>query len=523
MGFDRAAAVLEGVEQAPSFGVAAAPVSVDLGAPGTVEGIAHSRLRAARSWLFALGYLDRDDESAGYDAPLIAGVRVFQREAGLTVDGWIGEGQTWPRLQELVAFEHPLDPAFWDAGHGVPKRALERALATRLRVYGIDVARFGGLDEAVRTLFATLSDLGAPAESLGLSRTIWLAGVLDHDRHLAAVAAGALSGRARAVLTRSDDDPQATAAMGVLLNMAKVELWLAQGARTRLGDVLIARRGMDGRWVLPSAIRLDMKAYIDWLDEEHAGAAGARRAYRAGVRRGASDVALAHFLDATRRFGSADDPFAPKRLAQLDDFYGGASNRRRQRAEATVARLTEPRPLRVRLWDGLRRIWSWLARALRRVAETGRNAIRLARDIAGYAFRAATEGLRHLMGALRAFVAHVGTAVRRRHTDPTARVSVTRETGRDVSLMTREGVSSDYVALFTEQLHTSAQILRRACQILGKAVGLGLSLAKVSVTGPLVLRVLIGAVRDLPGLLVAGREMQALRARYAVLSEALEG
>ncbi len=298
MDFARAAEVLEGVQRAPGLGVAAAPAQVDLAAPDARAGIAQSRLRAARSWLYALGYLAEDHDTAEYDAVLSQAVRSFQREAGLVVDGWLGEAETWPRLQELIAFEHPLDPAFWGDSRGGPKPALARAVGTRLRLYGIAAPRGDGpaLDVAVRSFFDLTTRLGAPRESLGLDRTRWLTGVLDHDRHLGAVVRGAGSGRGAAVLAAPDEEPGTVQALSLLLNMAKIELWLAQGARTQLGQVHRARRGADQSWVLPSAIRGDMKAYMDWIDEEHPDAAPLRQAYRAALRRGRPEQALVHFL-----------------------------------------------------------------------------------------------------------------------------------------------------------------------------------------------------------------------------------
>ncbi len=101
------------------------------------------------------------------------------------------------------------------------------------------------------------------------------------------------------------------------------------------------------------------------------------------------------------------------------------------------------------------------------------------------------------------------------------RVVQIREFGRDVNLLVKSGTPPDHVARVTEWLRLSARIFRRACAILGGVIGLGISLIGMPVGGPLVLRLLIGAVRDLPGLLMLGRELHVLRARHAALSEVL--
>ncbi|MEM6623014.1 MAG: peptidoglycan-binding domain-containing protein [Pseudomonadota bacterium] len=527
MSFERAAEVLEGVQRAPEFGVAAPAAPEDLAPPDGRQVIGQSRIRAARSWLFALGYLAADDDNAGYDPVLVDAVKAFQRDAGLTVDGWLGERVTWPRLQELIAFEEALDTAFWQDADGEPKPALVRAIATRLALYGFDAPRQDSfaLDQAVHRFLAVQQSLGADLPPTDLSRASWLARVLDHDANLAAVVGDGLAdGKGRpvpAVLTEDDDDPAAVAAFSLLLNMAKIELWLSQGAETNLDRVYVARRGFDRLWVLPSAIRGDLKGYMDWIDEEEPEADGLRRAYRRALRRGEPEAALLIFLDTARRFGQVQDPLAPERVAQLHTFYGGSEDRVPQRARETVKRLTEPQSLRARLWDGLGRIWSWLGRALRRAIQTGRRVLRLARDIASFAFRTATEGLRHIWRALGAFTEHVGTAIRRRHADPGGSAVIAREFGRDVNLMTSAAARPERVADFAEMMQLSAQIFRRACNVLGRAIGLGISIAGVVIAGPLVLRALIASVLDLRDVLAIGRELADLETRFKRLSWAL--
>ncbi len=72
-----------------------------------------SRIKTIRNRLFNLGYIEQDTGTGHLDDTIRDGIKVFQREAGLKVDGWIGEKETWPALQDLVSFETPINIKKW--------------------------------------------------------------------------------------------------------------------------------------------------------------------------------------------------------------------------------------------------------------------------------------------------------------------------------------------------------------------------------------------------------------------------
>ncbi len=78
------------------------------------------------------------------------GIKAFQRKAGLKVDGWIGEKETWPPLQERVSFEPPIDLNKWFNPSG-PRPALCRAIALRLFILGLKEAKPKSANEDIRT------------------------------------------------------------------------------------------------------------------------------------------------------------------------------------------------------------------------------------------------------------------------------------------------------------------------------------------------------------------------------------
>ena len=92
------------------------------------------RIRTTRSRLSLLGYM-KDNRSPVVDERLRRAIRSFQANAGLSVDGWVGE-KTWTALQELVSFEHPSNVhKYYDEGG--PRAALVRAAKLRLFALGL--------------------------------------------------------------------------------------------------------------------------------------------------------------------------------------------------------------------------------------------------------------------------------------------------------------------------------------------------------------------------------------------------
>ncbi|MEM1298591.1 MAG: peptidoglycan-binding protein, partial [Pseudomonadota bacterium] len=514
MHFERAAAILRGVEQAPSMGVAAPLADAELVHSDIHQSMPQGRVRVARSWLFALGYLDRDEDRADYDAALTAAVAAFQREAGLTQDGWIGTAQTWPRLLELVTFEEPLNVDHWRQLDGLPRAALTRAVRLRLSVYGVDNA------DGVARLDDLLVTLGA-GELAGDSLLERYASVLNHDALLARIVAGADEPNVRRMMADPGDQTEAAGAFGLLLNVAKAELWLAQHAEVDLTKAYRGRLRFGRDLVLPREIKSDMVQYMSWVDEEVSGVAGLARTFRRAVRADAPYEAVRLFLKTASEHGRVAEPLADDRLELVETFYGGKGDAVPRRAEVTVNALTGRTGFRSRLWDGLRRLWSWMKTALRRAIATGKRVLKLARDLAAYVFRAATEGLKLVATALVGFVRHAGPALDREQMDPRGWVGLKREFGRDVNVFVHPLAGPRYVAAWMEMRALSAAIFRRSASVIGDAIALGLILGGAFVSGPLVLRSLIGVMRNLRRNLSALGEIAALEARHEELEQGL--
>lgn len=96
-----------------------------------------SRVRTVQMRLYLLGYLRwlpvvGGNEQFEIDPRVAEGIRRFQTDAGLTVDGWVGD-ETWQALEELVSFEAPAN-----IGHWVDRRFRPLLLrAVRLRLFAL--------------------------------------------------------------------------------------------------------------------------------------------------------------------------------------------------------------------------------------------------------------------------------------------------------------------------------------------------------------------------------------------------
>jgi hypothetical protein len=194
MAVEREARFLENLVAAHERDIAAPIIEDDLVADDKHVGFSQSRIRTARSWLFALGYLDKDEDRSDYDDALRQALKTFQTEAGLTVDGWIGTEETWPRLRELVTFDDPLLQAHWITASGRARTALARAAKTRLVLYGFgkrdDSPMQASLDKQMKRFFGVLKNLGALPSKMPTSRADKLAFILSHDDHVAAIEQG---------------------------------------------------------------------------------------------------------------------------------------------------------------------------------------------------------------------------------------------------------------------------------------------------------------------------------------------
>lgn len=180
------------------------------------------RKKAVRARLELLGYTPGAE---GDSSTLRQAVLQFQRDAGLDVDGWVGQ-QTWGALDEFITLEPPLQLERWHPIGGVPCPALIRATALRLRMLGFDTPatdRMEVLAEPLAAFRRAALQLGLPAGPEVVDRQ--LVALLFDDELLFSIAARGLYGQA-ATSALDLDEPESDAASRMLRRMVRSELWL---------------------------------------------------------------------------------------------------------------------------------------------------------------------------------------------------------------------------------------------------------------------------------------------------------
>lgn len=196
------------------------------------------RVQAVRARLKLLQYefSEVDKSPEVLDPALEAAVREFQREAGITVDGWVGP-ETWGALQQLVSFETPMQVEHWFVPESsealeapeMPRPALTRAVLVRLSVLGFYEEDSVSTDptEAIEPLkhFADFSEWsGFRRVPRGWSPQT-IAALFAHDELLAFLSC-VPEGRFLLPFSASRGEPQLVEEQVIIARLVRAELWL---------------------------------------------------------------------------------------------------------------------------------------------------------------------------------------------------------------------------------------------------------------------------------------------------------
>ena len=203
------------------------------------------RFRVVAKQLWLLGYLDKKpgEEEAGMvqnSRWFQENLKQFQEEAGITIDGWIGN-ETWKAINALVSFETRTEFKRWKKKNNLYYRAFLRAVQLRLWAYGLADQKPGLNFKAVDPLamdrfkkilwgLSVIDDYSVNISPQNLFKRLFNA------RGLVRKAAN-FSPRQSSIhdtgdtywdkATRADDHKDVDKAKRrFLVNLAKVELWL---------------------------------------------------------------------------------------------------------------------------------------------------------------------------------------------------------------------------------------------------------------------------------------------------------
>ena len=522
---EREAEFLEALVTAHERDIAAPVIEDDLVADDKHVGFSQSRINTVRSWLFALGYLDKDEDRPDYDDTLRRALKRFQTEAGLTVDGWIGTEETWPRLRELITFDDPLLQEHWVTASGRARPALARAARTRLVLYGFgkrdDQPNLASLKKQMKRFFGVLSDLGALPTKMPTRRADQHAFILSHDDHVTAIAQGLATTTVTGLFTDIVNRDTSIDAHALLLNVTKVELWLAQVKTITLGKRYHVNIDPEGKLKIPGDLRKGMNGFFNDLADDETEVRALVKAYKRARRSKRSHEAIRLYLNATIAFGHEENPMASDEIELLHAFYEIGHARGENPATATIEALKHKR-FRSRLWDGLKRVFARVKRAIAKAIRTVKIIPKVARDIAAYVYRVTSEGFYQVYLAVRSFLGHVRTAIRRVNHDDDGHIAVIRRFGRDTDVLISTTAPAGFAAAYTERLSISAQIFRWSCRVLGRLIGFGLSLVTGAIAAPALLRTLVYAVRSAAVLRRAFLEIDRLQFHYDSLTLSIE-
>jgi hypothetical protein len=430
-----------------------------------------SRIKTIRNRLFIMGYLEKDTGRGNLDASLAEAIRAFQAEAGLEVDGWVGEQETWPALRELVSFETPIHLPKWFAGDkALP--ALRRAVALRLFVLGLlpkrPLSPAEDIQDGLRA-FAHIWQVlfgDAPRTKPSLDPA-WLELLFDLDgitRRLSKVR-GKLS---REAMNLSH---------GFMLNAAKIELWL-MGYRVRPGGYdLVQKRPIKAKvsgeltatdiWKRSATVSQYYKVkrnflfykalHSFWIDHGH----DDTKADKMSVGFLQNFQSFFRIVDEGIRTAAALD--VAQRQIDLEVLI-------LERKEQIPSIWQNVKRFGARIWDGIRRVWGWfrlmLTRFKQKVLEIGTNLSRIIYDFALGSFTVVSN-IFHSLTTMAQWVA--------KPTLPGSdgkNVVFCRDVDNDVYVLVGRNADGGQVVACSEHLERAGQMFAFGCQVIGAFVSM---------------------------------------------------
>lgn len=407
-----------------------------------------SRVRTTRSRLSLLGYM-KDNRSPEVDRSLRHAIRRFQIDAGLRVDGWVGE-KTWTALQELVSFEHPSNiHEYFDDGK--PRDALVRAAKLRLFVLGLldkkNPRKWERVEAALKRFADLAGILGLHPRPLTPALTPETLRVLfDQDGITERL------GRAGADFTghRPADMSKAKfqrVVSGFVVSVAKVELWLlgfdvTPDGETRFDVPPATNRAPPRRYRLCHALYQFWGFFFRSAKPRHE---LARRITPEFFRR----------LSRIQSDGSRmpiDSDAVYRTLARQD--------------ERTLGLVWDGlKSLGSRIWDGMKRVWSWFRAWFRSV---GRQLQKWVTNLARLAMRLALGAFQTVRNLMK-MVSTIASVLRHR-TLPGSDVKhivIHRDADFDYRVYVNPARAVDRVYELLDEFRTRAMRFAAGVRILG--------------------------------------------------------
>jgi len=461
------------------------------------------RRRTIAMQLWLLGYLEEDPDAG--DAPISSStlrdaLRRFWDEAGIGAPESDAsdaiDDETWYALNELVTFEGMTGTALTEERlrerwfeEGTPRPALRRAVQLRLFVLGLreekPESELGPLTPDILTplfwvnlLFElgdrTLSQRYGPAA---------LALLFDQDRFVEALSEAGSDDEFQ--IRRPESLSKARArriAQSFIINVAKIELWLLGFDVSPDGKADYSVSGLGGR-----ARKTEMQEALAeyWRELEQ------KSRHRAETFAESITPALFHSLQKTTEEAEAveTDPEGHR------DYSREVVEEHLATEEEIERAWSEVQGRRLSLWDGLKRVWRWIKRGVKKVVSwVGSFFKNLARAF----YRYASKGYKIVRLAVTSVVDSVEYFLEGGLTsEPEGTVVLVNEKDFDATVYVDEAGGGEPVPGFLRRMRRKTAVFEFGARILGVAVQTIRQVALGIVGWARLLKSLVQSLRDL--------------------------
>jgi len=420
--------------------------------------LVESRIRTIRTRLYLLGYLKRDNKSAGIDENLKKAIRTFQGEAGLKQDSWVG-AKTWRALQELVSFEHPSNIGRWMRPQH-PNPALERAIKLRLFVLGFLRSKQSKdqnkINEALKKFVKIAEILHLTDSRLLPDYSIQTIAALFDQDHIAERLAGTGEFFIDHCPAELSEKQAQRSIRRFIVCVAKIELWL-------LGyDV---RPDGTGKFEVPPYSIYSPEKYPlfhalhnFWTDNGRS---------TKDARKIAKEIKGIFFITLLRLQQEGERSLDTNDSHKLYEALVQADLNVLDKVWQQIKSIGS------RIWDGLKRAWGWfkslVIKGVKKITAWAKNIARLTYQYAIHAFTT----VKRILKAMSKFILH--------KTYPGSDINhlvIQRDNDFDYRLFMSPGRHIEVVEKLLSEFHTSSQLFKLGARILAMLIDLLIHLVK---------------------------------------------
>lgn len=378
------------------------------------------RIKVIGEQLWLLGYLENKPESQESSniqssQTFKNAVHRFQQEAGLIEDGWAGE-QTWKALKTLVNFESKTEVVRWKRTDGVFQRAFRRAVQLRFWAYGLAEKKPGPEFNAIpvqniKRFKTVLWSLGIIDDyNKKIPRTRLFSMLFNPDMLVKAAAEfkpfikplfGADESFSDGIHDLEEHEGTLIIKRRFLINLAKVELWLL-GSDIKidgLDDYEV--KGLRKKSIFSRSdegMRFYLEEYWKKLLPSETERKSTARAEKISPTLFKSFIAPDKLHHQGRQLKTFSEKDYSQQIAR--DFSNEPNT-----DELVTESYRVGKSIGMKLWDGLKRLWAWLKKGIKKILNFGKNIFRAFYRFAMKGFKIVKTGFTAFSKAMDQYIA----------------------------------------------------------------------------------------------------------------------